>query len=325
VRLGLREYPGRSAKMTDGVRGGALVESTRMKAPPLPDPVPGQRRDLVGRAGRLALWSAGEGTPMLLVHSVNAAASAYEVRPVFERLRRTHRVHALELPGFGASERGERRYDVALFCAAVDDALDAIAAEAGDGPVDALALSLSSEFVARVAAARPGRFRSLAMVTPTGLDRRSATLRGPPGSDREVPGVHRLVAAPLWSQGLFDALVSRRSVRYFLGRTWGSKSIDEGLFEYSWASAHQPGARFAPLAFLSGRLFSRDVRDLYERLRLPVWVPHGTRGDFRDFSGADWTLSRPNWRLRPFPTGALPHFEQPDAFEADYRTFLATG
>ena len=36
--------------------------------------------------------------------------------------------------------------------------------------------------------------------------------------------------------------MSRRSVRYFLGRTWGSKAIDEGLFEYSWATAHQPGA-----------------------------------------------------------------------------------
>lgn len=295
-----------------------------MTRPPLPDPVPGTRRDLAGRASRLALWSAGEGAPVLLVHSVNAAASAYEVRPVFERLLRTHRVHAVELPGFGASDRSERRYDVSLFCAAVADALEAIASESGERPVDVLALSLSSEFAARVAVARPQRFRTLAMVTPTGLDRRSSTLRGPAGSDREVPGVHRVVSVPLWSQGLFDALVSRRSVRYFLGRTWGSPAIDEGLFEYSWATAHQPGARYAPLAFLSGRLFSRDVRDLYERLGMPVWVPHGTRGDFRDFSGADWTASRSNWRLRPFDSGALPHFEQPDAFEADYRAFLAS-
>jgi pimeloyl-ACP methyl ester carboxylesterase len=291
--------------------------------PALPPPVDdAERRDLASRAGGLALWCAGDGPPMLLVHSINAAASVYEVRPIFERMRRTHRVYAPDLPGFGASERGDRPYSVAMYVAAIEASLDAIAADVGAAPVDVLALSLSSEFAARVATTRPARVRTLAMVTPTGLDRRSSSLRAPPGTDREVPGMHRIVSVPLWSQGLFDALVSRRSVRYFLGRTWGSKAIDEGLFEYSWASAHQPGARFAPLAFLSARLFSKDIRDVYERLAMPVWVPHGIRGDFRDFSGADWTAARPNWRLQAFDSGALPHFEHPAAFETAYRAFV---
>jgi pimeloyl-ACP methyl ester carboxylesterase len=290
--------------------------------PPLPDPVPAERRDLAGRAGRIALWRAGRGAPLLMLHSVNAAASAYELRPAFERMARTHRVFAPELPGFGASERGDRRYDVALYVAAVDDALDAIADECGDAPVDVLALSLAAEFAARAALARPARVRTLALVTPTGLDARSSRLAGAPGEDREVPGVHAVVAFRPWSQLLFDALASRASVRYFLRRTWGGREVDEGLVDYSWRTAHQPGARFAPLAFLSGRLFSRDVRALYERLALPVWVPHGTRGDFTDFSGADWTRARPNWRLQPFDAGALVHFERPDAFEASYRAFL---
>jgi pimeloyl-ACP methyl ester carboxylesterase len=291
--------------------------------PSLPAPLPASRRDIDGRAGRIALYSAGEGPPMLLIHSINAAASAYEIRPVFERMQRTHRVFAPDLPGFGASDRSERSYDIALYVTAVEDVLDAIGAELGDVPVDLLALSLSSEFAARASLHRPSRVRSLAMVTPTGLDRRSPTLRGAPGSSREVAGMHRIVTVKLWSQGLFDLLVSRPSVRYFLQRTWGGKQIDEGLWGYSWLTAHQPGARHAPLAFLSARLFSRDIRDVYERLALPVWVPHGTRGDFKDFSGADWTGARPNWSLMPFESGALPHFERPDAFEAAYRHFLA--
>jgi len=290
---------------------------------PLADPLPATRRDLSGRAGRIAFYSAGKGSPMLLVHSVNAAASAFEIRALFERMIATHRVFAIDLPGFGQSDRSERRYDIALFRAAIEDALDAIAAEAGDTPVDLLALSLSSEFAARVAVARPTRVRTLAMVTPTGLDRRSAARVGPAGGDREVPGVHAVASFRPWAQALFDALVSRRSVRYFLGRTWGSARIDEDLFEYSWAAAHRPGARFAPFAFLSGRLFSSDIRAVYEQLTLPVWVPHGTRGDFRDFSGADWTRARPNWSLQPFESGALPHIEHPDDFAAAYRRFLA--
>jgi pimeloyl-ACP methyl ester carboxylesterase len=290
--------------------------------PPLPDPLSAERLDLDGRAGRIALWRAGRGAPVLLVHSINAAASAFEIRPAFEAIVPSRRAFAPDLPGFGASDRSDRRYDVALYVAAIDDALDAIAEECGDVPVDVLALSLSAEFAARAATRRPGRVRTLTLVTPTGLDRRSASLRAPAGTDREVPGVHRVLSQRLWSQALFDGLTSRASVRYFLQRTWGAKSIDEGLFEYSWTTARQPGARFAPLAFLSGRLFSKDVRDVYERLAMPVWVPHGTRGDFKDFSGADWTAARANWRLQPFESGALPHFEHPEAFGASFRAFL---
>ncbi|MFM1991386.1 MAG: hypothetical protein RJA99_4343 [Pseudomonadota bacterium] len=293
-----------------------------MSIPPLPPPFPATRRDLDGRAGRTVLWSAGEGRPVLLVHSVNAAASACEVRPIVERLAVDHRVVAIDLPGFGGAQRGDRRYDIALYVAAVEDAIDAVAAEAG-GPVDLLALSLSSEFAARAALSRSARVRSLAMVTPTGLDRRSGDRRAAPGTGREVPGVHRVLSVPLWSQRLFDALTSRRSVAYFLRRTFGSPAVPPELIDDCWTSARQPGARFAPLAFLCGRLFGADVRAVYERLELPVWVPHATRGDFTDFSGADWTAARANWRLQPFEAGALPHFEHPAAFDASYRGFLS--
>jgi hypothetical protein len=32
---------------------------------------------------------------------------------------------------------------------------------------------------------------------------------------------------------------------------------------------------------------------------------------------------RPNWRIETLPTGAFPHFEQPDAVTAGYDAFLA--
>lgn len=289
--------------------------------PTLPSPLPATQREIIGAAGGLALYEAGSGSPVLLIHSVNAAASAYEVRPLFERLSATHRVFAIDLPGYGRSPRTDRRYDIALFTAAIEDALDAIGESCGDAPVDLVAVSLSCEFAARAAVNRPQRLRTLTLVTPTGLDRRSAALDGAPGQSREVPGVHRVLTWPLWSQALFNLLSSGPSVRYFLRRTWGSSDIDAGLAEYCVASARQPGARFAPLSFLCFRLFAADVRSLYSKLQMPVWVPHATRGDFRDFSGADFLRSRPNWRFQPFESGALVYFEMPDAFVAAWRRF----
>lgn len=266
---------------------------------------------------------AGDGPPLLLVHSINACGSAYEVKPIFERFRATHRVYAPDLPGFGFSDRSARPYQVRLFVDAIHDMLDAIARDSGAGAIDALALSLASEFLARAATEQPERCRSLAFVTPTGFDRRSSKSSGAPGSNREVPGLHAALTFPLWRQGLFGALTSRRSIRYFLKKTFGSDEIDEALLDYDYLSAHQPGAQHAVYAFASGRLFSKDIRSVYEQLACPVWMPHATRGDFQDFSGAGWVRDRPDWTVQPFPTGALIHFEQPDAFAAAYRTFLA--
>ena len=73
----------------------------------------GERRETHRRAGRLSYYVAGEGAPLLLIHSVNAAASAYEMRPIHERMKATRRVYTVDLPGYGFSDRSERTYDIA--------------------------------------------------------------------------------------------------------------------------------------------------------------------------------------------------------------------
>lgn len=285
-----------------------------LSAPVLPLVWHTNRRETTGRAGRLSYFVAGDGPPLLLIHSVNAVASAYEVRPVFDRIQSTRRVYAVDLPGFGFSDRRSRDYSVRLFVDAVHDMLDVIAIDAGRAPVDALALSLGAEFLARAATEKPERFRTLTLMAPTGFSRDASTVDAPAGATREVPGLLRALQFPLWSQTIFDLLVSRRSIRYLLQRTWGSKHIDEGLFEYCYQAAHQPGARYAPFAFVSGRLFSKDIERIYAALPVPVWVPHGTRGDFQDLIQVRTVSKCSNWSFQKFDSGAMPHFERPEEF-----------
>jgi pimeloyl-ACP methyl ester carboxylesterase len=289
----------------------------------LPRALEAPRRKVDGRAGPLSYYVAGQGKPMLLVHSINAAASAYEVRPVFDHAIASYRVYAVDLPGFGFSDRSQRDYSPRLYVDAIHDMLGVIAEDYGDEPVDALAISLGSEFLARAATEAPHRVRTLSLVTPTGFQKGAGNLRGPEEETREVPGLYRFFTFPLWSQAIYSALVSRPSIRFFLRKTFGSDNYDRGLAAYDYLTAHQPGAKNAPYAFVSGRLFSKDVRSIYERLTLPVWMPHGTKGDFGDFSEAGWAVARPNWLVEPFDTGALPHFEQPAKFMTSFDRFLA--
>jgi pimeloyl-ACP methyl ester carboxylesterase len=308
------------------------VETKLLAPTPPSDPMTDLPPALPGRGSRLsepglgalhvyAAEGASVGTPLVLIHSVNAAASAAEVRPLYEHFGASRPTYALDLPGFGGSDRSDRPYTPRL----MTEAIHAVVAHArerhGGGPVDALALSLSCEFLARAANERPDAFRTLALVSPTGFDRRTPA-GGPPGSTRGMPLVRALVSTRLWSDALFETLTKPKVIRYFLERTWGSEHIDEALWAHCVRTARAPGAKHAPLCFLSGFLFSKDVRALYDGLRAPVWMTHGVRGDFVDYRRVSEVRDRPEWRIRVFETGALPFFEVPDAFVEEYRAFL---
>ena len=97
----------------------------------LPPPVSGQRHEFESKVGRLTYYSASTGSevgdpPLLLIHSINAAGSAYEVKPLYEHYRATRTVYALELPGFGHSERGNRAYTVRMMTDAIHAVVEQI-------------------------------------------------------------------------------------------------------------------------------------------------------------------------------------------------------
>ena len=292
---------------------------------PLDPALPGERRRLDSPAGMVSYYRSDEesGVPLLLIHSINAAANAYEVRPLYLHYRTRRPVYAIDLPGFGFSERSDRTYTPRLMTDAIRALVAEIRARHGGGPIDAMALSLSAEYLARAGIERPEDYRSLGLISPTGFDARLSG-SGPSQSTRGTDTARSIVSQPLWGRPLYDLLVSRPSMRFFLEKTWGSKDIDEGLFEYDQAAAHQPGAEHAPFSFLTGHLFPADISRVYALLDRPVWMVHGTRGDFVDYRHVDTVRDKPNWTVDVMPTGAFPHFERLADVVARYDAFLAT-
>ena len=295
----------------------------------MPPPLAADRFEINDPAiGRVVCYSAGPTAdtsqrPLLLIHSVNAAATAYEMKPLFEHYRRSRPVYALDLPGFGLSDRSERPYTPRLMTDAVLRLVAEIRRRHADAAIDVIALSLGCEFAARAATEAVNSFGSVALISPTGFDQRSARAAQKPGAGktRAMPWLHSLLAFPPWKSGIFSALTSRTSIRYFLQKTWGAKDIDEGLLEYDYVATHQPGAENAPYYFVSGYLFSNDALKLYQNLSMPVWMAHGVRGDFVDYSQKGIVQRLPNWRIDVFQTGAMPHFEKPGEFIGRYDDF----
>ena len=64
------------------------------------------------------------------------------MRPLYERYSKSRAVYALELPGFGFSDRSDRAYTPRLMTDAVLAMVAEIRQRHGGRPIDVLALSL---------------------------------------------------------------------------------------------------------------------------------------------------------------------------------------
>ena len=264
--------------------------------------------------------------PLVLIHSVNASASVIEMRAFFQRQSQRRAVVALDLPGFGVSDRRPGRYTPGLMARAVQDTLDWTRRHVGSAPADVVALSLSCEFATLAALADPGAMRSLTLISPTGMERRRIGEAYEGGRTRESRLMSRLLNLPGVGRGLYAALISRPAMRWFLARSWGTRHFDEALLEVGRAQAQAAGAHHAPLSFLSGGLFTRGFVSFYRRLAIPVLVAHGRRGAFTDFAayGHVAAHSPGQWQRRVFATGAMPHLEWPAEFDATYQSWLSS-
>jgi len=247
------------------------------------------------------------GRPLLLIHSVNAAASAYEMRPIFEHYRGQRPVYALDLPGYGFSERTDLARTPEAYAGAIVDVLARLIGE----PADVIALSLGSEFAARAALQRPDLFHSLTLISPSGFNASGSGRATQQAVEQDrTESAYRALANPLWGRALFDLIATRRSIKFFLKQSFVG-AVPQTLIDYAYATAHQPGAHYTPLRFISGLLFTRNARqELYERLTLPVLVVYDRDAFSRFDALPDVVAAHANWQTaRLEPTLGLPQFE----------------
>ena len=127
-------------------------------------PVDAPRQIYMWHGHRIAYYTDGEGPVVLLIHSINAAASSFEMRQTFSGLRGAHRVYALDFLGYGGSDRPARRYSADDYALLIADFTREVV---GAGP-QVIASSLGSAYVIRAAAQNPGLFGSLMLVRTNG-------------------------------------------------------------------------------------------------------------------------------------------------------------
>ncbi|MFC6717561.1 alpha/beta fold hydrolase [Natrialbaceae archaeon GCM10025810] len=292
-----------------GTVGAAVVgnRALRSRAGDLENPLPGIERSYRWRGIDVRYTVAGDpnAPEMVLLHGVHAAAGSHEFEPVVELLSEEFRVYAVDLPGFGRSDRPPLVYSPGLYADFIRDFTRVVTTE----PI-VVASSLTGAFaVDAVANADDSDVARLVLVCPT-----DETMSQP------RPRIRTLLRTPVVGTSLFNVLASKPSIRYFFDRDgyYDADRLDDDHVEYAWRSAHQPGARYAPASFISGTLDPGpdfDLRTELAALETPVTLVWGRDANLvplregRDLAdAADLELVVIDYATQ------LPHAEHPEKF-----------
>jgi pimeloyl-ACP methyl ester carboxylesterase len=242
-----------------------------------------------------------EGTPLVLLHSINAVPSAMEMRPLFEHYRDKRPVWVPDLPGFGLSDRPDVAYSPSLYARWLAEWLNSL-----DQPADVVALSLTGEFMARAILEQGIKVRSLSLISPTGMG-----VRMPPTAPNGSR-IDRVLSSRWVGKPLFSLLTTKPSIRWFLGQAFVG-TTPEYLVRYAQETASQPGAHHAPLKFLTFNLFTEQaITRLFSRLKLPCLVLYDRDPNIGFERLSELTEVHSYWAAKQLsPSLGLPHWELP--------------
>ena len=292
---------------------GALVLAFRyalrpIAKPRLPDvisPAIFATRIFYTRRGQLVYHESGQGDPLLFLHGIYIGASSYEWSKVYPHFASTHQVLALDLIGFGESERPEAPLSALDHIQLLNEFLRA---KSGGEPATIVASGQSAGFATLLAAQHPELIRRLILMMPIGAIE---------SAGKQIPRRHALFAKmPLINRMFYFRFLSTRvRVRSWL-RGFGfadPDKVSEETIEVLSKCAQQFGAERAIFQWLSRR-FDLELEKQLEDISQPVTLIWGEKAKYPPLEQA--------YRLQVIPghctlavlenTGSLAPLESPE-------------
>lgn len=267
-----------------------------------PEPMPRHQAEWLDAGGTsLRTVRAGRGdTTLLLLHGYGESLTTW--RAVFDPLAERARVVAVDLPGFGCSEKPDTVYSLAAITEQLSRFIDAWTT----GPLVVLGHSMGGEVAASLAMARPDRITALILIAPAGFR--------------------------IGLGGITDSMSPSKAAA--LGRYLGFRSFITPIHDPAWLGEPDSVARYdltldpafrRSAARVLEEFDFTGLRDRFDDITQPTLLIWGGNDPVVPFSAAD-SVARliPCSQLATLETAFhRPHAEMPDTVLAIVRRFLA--
>ncbi|MDR1532931.1 MAG: alpha/beta fold hydrolase [Clostridiales bacterium] len=258
------------------------------------------------RHGKVRYTVTGEGEPLLLVHGMYPGASLAEWDKCAASLARHCRVYALDLLGFGYSDKPAISYSAYLQVMLINDFVRQVIGRR----VTAAAPGGSGALVAMAYYFEPDLYGKMLLISPTGIG----------ASGRKLPR-----NGDTWLKWLLDTPVIGTSVYNFICSRARINGFSRTPGDENYYSAHYGGAnaRFS-LAALLTNFMNVCVEHVLPKINIPLRVLWGSANTANTADSFE-LIKRlcPQAELTVFKdAGELPHMDNPRAFCNLCREFI---
>jgi pimeloyl-ACP methyl ester carboxylesterase len=241
----------------------------------------------------------GNGSPILLLPAFSTVSMRSEMAGIAQLLAPHFQVFAVDFPGFGDSSRLAFDYQPALYRQFIEDFITSIF----QVPIMVVAAGHSAAYILELAQKSANLFSGIALIAPT--------WRGPlptMGANANIAGFTKdLIRLPILGQLLYKLNTAPSFLKWMYSRhvyTDMSQLTDEFL-QYKWNNTQKSGSRFAPAAFVTGKLDAVTNREeflqLARDLSLPLMEIIGESSPPKSRSEMDALASLPNVQSQILP------------------------
>jgi pimeloyl-ACP methyl ester carboxylesterase len=264
----------------------------------------------------------GEGTPVLLLPAFSTVSTRGEMGGIAKRLSSKFQTVTLDWPGFGESERLPLEYRSALYHNFLQD----FVRDNLKSPTAVVAAGHAAGYGMQLVQKMPQSVSRIVLVAPT--------WRGPlptMGANQQLSGTLRqLVRSPIFGQALYQMNTTPSFLRLMYGRHVyvDDANLTPDFIAQKRQITQQPGARYAPAAFVTGAIDPvgerADFIAYFQPLPVPVMVIIGEQVPPKSREEMDAIAQLPGVQSSVLPGSLGMHEEYADSVSEVIWDFLGT-
>jgi pimeloyl-ACP methyl ester carboxylesterase len=253
----------------------------------------------VGRV-RVRYVDAGSGDPVLLIHGLGGSIESWTDN--IGELAKSMRVIAIDLPGFGMSDKPKVDYTIRFYREFIVRFLKQLRL----GQASMVGSSLGGHVAAEVAINRPDLVKKLVLISPAGALPRS--FKGSPA---------------LWR---YVRVLNARSVQQVKQALFAvdNKPVDDSYAQLVYQKLSMPGAKEAFLSALAGSAKAPRLNRRLNKIKAPTLLLWGKEDTMIPVRLVEPFVKMKNCRIVMLEhCGHRPHVDRPELFNRIVSDFLA--
>ena len=214
------------------------------------------------RLGKIGYHVKGSGKPLVLIHDATIGSSSEIWGKNIDELSKNYKVYALDLLGYGASERVNTTYTAYTYGKLINDFITDIVQK----PSAVCAVGEGAMYTAVAYKINPHLFKRLILIEPKGISDKAAS--------NDDKSKRKLYELPVIGESIYLIKNSHRAIRSICERKL--KTSEKGISYLSdrfYASAHIGGGnnRYVYASYITG-FMNMDIQSYIREITIPMLI-----------------------------------------------------